>query len=222
MPTELQFLGQKINKLRLELGETMEQFGKRFNTSKGTVNNWEKGRNSPNKENLLLLSKLAKTSVEDFLFGVSKKDITDVYNQYFQEIPDQTKREFIKTYLSKNYTEELYDERFSNIVSIENKIKVAEDEYYFKQKMETLTTFEFLEYISEKMKLNLFDASLELESAIFDYSLIERIGDNEEEKDFLKILLWKISIQTESIQKVNEFLQKKANEHNLILSNPFR
>lgn len=42
-------LGDKIKRTRLDLGETMEQFGKRFGTSKGTVNNWEKGRNAPNR-----------------------------------------------------------------------------------------------------------------------------------------------------------------------------
>ncbi len=45
-------LGERIKVIRVSLGETMEQFGQRFNTSKGTVNNWEKGRNAPNKANL--------------------------------------------------------------------------------------------------------------------------------------------------------------------------
>lgn len=45
-------LGKQIRVIRVSLGETMEQFGQRFNTSKGTVNNWEKGRNAPNKANL--------------------------------------------------------------------------------------------------------------------------------------------------------------------------
>ncbi|WP_153058263.1 helix-turn-helix domain-containing protein, partial [Streptococcus suis] len=40
-----------------------------FNTSKGTVNNWEKGRNLPNKENLLKISSIGKTSVEELLYG---------------------------------------------------------------------------------------------------------------------------------------------------------
>ncbi|HGA1369507.1 TPA: helix-turn-helix domain-containing protein, partial [Streptococcus suis] len=40
-------LGERIKVIRVSLGETMEQFGERFNTSKGTVNNWEKGRNAP-------------------------------------------------------------------------------------------------------------------------------------------------------------------------------
>ena len=51
-------VGSRINDIRLSLGLSMEQFGKLFNTSKGTVNNWEKGRNLPNKENLLKIDPL--------------------------------------------------------------------------------------------------------------------------------------------------------------------
>lgn len=44
------FVRKQIRSLRLSLGETMEEFGTRFNTSKGTINNWEKGRNLPKKK----------------------------------------------------------------------------------------------------------------------------------------------------------------------------
>ncbi|HEM3198266.1 TPA: helix-turn-helix transcriptional regulator [Streptococcus suis 14A] len=52
-------LGERIRAIRVTMGETMEQFGKRFNTSKGTVNNWEKGRNAPNKANLKKIAELS-------------------------------------------------------------------------------------------------------------------------------------------------------------------
>lgn len=52
-------LGEQIKVIRVSLGETMEQFGQRFNTSKGTVNNWEKGRNAPNKANLKKIADLS-------------------------------------------------------------------------------------------------------------------------------------------------------------------
>ncbi|MFX3983366.1 helix-turn-helix domain-containing protein [Streptococcus suis] len=45
--------------MRLSLGETMEQFGQLFNNSKGTLNNWVKGRNAPNKANLKKISDLS-------------------------------------------------------------------------------------------------------------------------------------------------------------------
>ncbi|HEL2702345.1 TPA: helix-turn-helix transcriptional regulator [Streptococcus suis] len=57
-------LGERIKVIRVSLGETMEQFGQRFNTSKGTVNNWEKGRNAPNKANLKKIADLSDNSME--------------------------------------------------------------------------------------------------------------------------------------------------------------
>ncbi|CYW67299.1 XRE family transcriptional regulator [Streptococcus suis] len=57
-------LGERIKVIRVSLGETMEQFGQRFNTSKGTVNNWEKGRNAPNKANLKMIADLSDNPME--------------------------------------------------------------------------------------------------------------------------------------------------------------
>lgn len=208
-------LGNKIHSLRLELGETMEQFGKRFNTSKGTVNNWEKGRNSPNKENLLLLSKLAKTSVEDFLFGASKEDKENIYAQYYLKIEDSAKREFIKNYLSNDPVGDQLGEEANNLIRIEGRLKLAEEEYTFKQQIESQTTTDFLKSIEEKLKINLFNASLDLATAIHDYSLIEKIETNTE-KELLKTLLKRISIEAQSIQTINEMLQKKAKEFDLV------
>ena len=62
-----QNIGSKIKEIRLSLGESMEEFGKRFNTSKGTVNNWEKDRNFPNKANLKIIADIAGISVNKLL-----------------------------------------------------------------------------------------------------------------------------------------------------------
>ena len=62
-------VGQRIKDIRLEKGMSMEEFGKRFNTSKATVNNWEKGRNLPNKENLKIIADLAGMTVQKLLEG---------------------------------------------------------------------------------------------------------------------------------------------------------
>ncbi|WP_449458952.1 helix-turn-helix domain-containing protein [Streptococcus suis] len=69
MEIDNKLVGERIQNIRLRLGESMDKFGERFNTSKGTVNNWEKGRNLPNKENLLKISSIGKTSVEELLYG---------------------------------------------------------------------------------------------------------------------------------------------------------
>ena len=69
METNKKQVGMRIKDIRLSLGESMEEFGKRFDTSKGTVNNWEKGRNLPNKSNLLKIAKLGKMTPSDLLKG---------------------------------------------------------------------------------------------------------------------------------------------------------
>ena len=60
-------VGEEIKRIRLSRGETMEIFGERFGTSKGTVNNWEKGRNLPNKENLKAIADLGNITVEELI-----------------------------------------------------------------------------------------------------------------------------------------------------------
>ena len=59
--------GEQIKSIRLELGETLEEFGARFNTSKVTVFNWEKGRNLPNKSNLKKIAEIGGISVKALL-----------------------------------------------------------------------------------------------------------------------------------------------------------
>ena len=89
-------VGSRINDIRLSLGLSMEQFGKLFNTSKGTVNNWEKGRNLPNKENLLKISNLGDTTIEYILHG--------------------TMDEYIDNPITKLQTDLLADKSISNAV----------------------------------------------------------------------------------------------------------
>ena len=59
--------GEQIKSIRLELGETLEEFGERFNTSKATVFNWEKGRNLPNKSNLKKIAEIGGMPVKDLI-----------------------------------------------------------------------------------------------------------------------------------------------------------
>src|SRR5699024_11648454 len=61
----------RIKNIRLELRETLEEFGERFKTSKVTVFNWEKGRNLPNKTNLKKIAEVGNISVDELLKGHS-------------------------------------------------------------------------------------------------------------------------------------------------------
>lgn len=62
-----EIVGNRIKTIRRNLGLTMEQFGSELGTTKAVVNNWEKGRNLPNKANLLLIANIARTKVETLL-----------------------------------------------------------------------------------------------------------------------------------------------------------
>ena len=81
--------GEQIKSIRLELGETLEQFGERFNTSKATVFNWEKGRNLPNKYNLKKIAEIGGISVEELIathsLGERIKRIRVEYGDNLQE-----------------------------------------------------------------------------------------------------------------------------------------
>lgn len=62
-------VGQRIKKIRMDLGLSMEEFGERLKTSKGAVNNWEKGKNLPNNSRLVTIATLGKTTLEQLLYG---------------------------------------------------------------------------------------------------------------------------------------------------------
>lgn len=66
-------VGARIREIRLARGETMEEFGERFEARKGVVNNWEKGRNLPNKRRIKAIAGMANISVQELLYGMKEK-----------------------------------------------------------------------------------------------------------------------------------------------------
>lgn len=78
-------LGERIKSIRLELGLTMEEFGQLFQTSKGTVNNWEKGRNNPNKENLKEIANLKNITVNELLYGSIEERVQSAISSFLKE-----------------------------------------------------------------------------------------------------------------------------------------
>lgn len=61
-------LGQKIRDIRLRYGDTQAEFANRLGiSSKATVNNWEKGRNKPNKKKLKRISELGNITVDELI-----------------------------------------------------------------------------------------------------------------------------------------------------------
>lgn len=89
-------VGNRIKSIRLSKGLTMEEFGKHFQTSKGTINNWEKGRNLPNKENLLKIAEFGRISVNNLLYGDKAESLYN-WNK-------------VKTLMTKFFNNNLLDE----------------------------------------------------------------------------------------------------------------
>lgn len=122
-------LGKRIESIRLNKGLTMEEFGKLFNTSKGTVNNWEKGRNSPNKANLKAIADIGGITVNELL-GIkkyNKQEIIDAIHDDKMEliIKAKTIGENDPEYI-KNIDEQALDNIINAIESTEINFKTHE------------------------------------------------------------------------------------------------
>ena len=63
-------VGKRIEKIRENGNYSMEAFGKLINnSSRGTVNNWEKGKRTPNQDALEKIAVLGNTTVDKILYG---------------------------------------------------------------------------------------------------------------------------------------------------------
>lgn len=120
-------LANKIRSIRFSLGETMEEFGARFNTSKATINNWEKGRNKPNKNNLLIIANLGGLSVEELIMSNKqiyfKKRLKERILHYINHPIDEFRDEF------GTFLEQYQDEIFSRILNEASKISIDDLSY---------------------------------------------------------------------------------------------
>lgn len=63
-------LGQRIKEHRLNLGETMEEFGRRFNAHKSIVSKWEKDLTKPSIKRLRIMADDMNITVTELLNGV--------------------------------------------------------------------------------------------------------------------------------------------------------
>lgn len=65
-------LGQKIKNHRKNLGESMAEFGQRFNAKSGVVSNWENNKQKPNNKRLKLIADEMGLTVTELLNGSDK------------------------------------------------------------------------------------------------------------------------------------------------------
>lgn len=62
-------LGQKIKNHRKNLGESMAEFGQRFNAKSGVVSNWENNKQKPKNKRLKLIADEMGLTVTELLNG---------------------------------------------------------------------------------------------------------------------------------------------------------
>lgn len=60
-------VGTSIKSIRQSLGETLEEFGKRFGATKGNVSLWESDSSLPNNERLKQIANLGNITVDELL-----------------------------------------------------------------------------------------------------------------------------------------------------------
>lgn len=116
-------VGTRINEIRLSKGLTMKDFGEKIDSkvTKGTVNNWEKGRARPRKDRLKKIAELGQVSVNYILYGESKELNQELY-EYLKEKLDQ----YIFTYNSPRYNSEVLEE-YGNKMILKYKDYTFED-----------------------------------------------------------------------------------------------
>ena len=68
-------LGENILKLRKQQGLSQEQLSEKINVTRQTISNWELGETSPNPEQLKLLSKVLKVSIDTLLDNEIKEEL---------------------------------------------------------------------------------------------------------------------------------------------------
>lgn len=79
-------LGKRIKDIRVKLGLSMEDFGALLETSKGAVNNWEKGKNAPNNKRLKKIAELGKVSIDELMYGSLNSVIYNMMKE-FEDFP---------------------------------------------------------------------------------------------------------------------------------------
>lgn len=104
-----EYVGARIREIRLARGETLKEFGQLFGSSKGVVNNWEKGRNLPNKRRIKSIADMANISVQELLYGVKRYMyyITIAYRIYHVRRVDVIRKLYSSIELAQKAIEEM-------------------------------------------------------------------------------------------------------------------
>jgi len=104
MEVDKKAVGLRIKSIRISRGFNMEEFGKLVNnTSKGAVNNWEKGINLPNAERLSIIARLGDISVNELLYGDLINYVYSLAEDFKQNPPDKESQDSLANMSEEQY-----------------------------------------------------------------------------------------------------------------------
>ncbi len=95
-------LGNKLKELRKSRGLTQDDIAAKFNLSRGSVSNWEKGRRKPSIKQLEVLANFYNVSLDFFAEETSTNEVVDVLERAKNLLKDDN--------VPTSQKEELYQE----------------------------------------------------------------------------------------------------------------
>ncbi|MGO4994949.1 helix-turn-helix domain-containing protein [Jeotgalibaca porci] len=148
MEVDKKEVGSRIKKVRLDLGEKTEDFGKHFSpvANRSLVSAWENGRYLPNAERLKKIAELGSISVEELLYG----SLDDLANRLLSELErdlvekDELNKGVIELIIN-DINSRMFPKLFPRGAKDAESLK-KEFEEYKKDAIDTWTDFEKLDY----------------------------------------------------------------------------
>ena len=206
-------LGQRIKKIRLNLGENLETFGSRFGANRGLVSAWENGRFIPNPERLLTIATLGNMSVDELLYGSFRYNIITFLTMFEVMLKED-----------KSVPTELHD---SILKSVKNRYfdsdgNLIEDWYHYDSLEDLIKSFNDYAFriikmakkgtLKEEAILSSFITNIENAfSEFLDYYKLSSINDNSETSSIPEDIL-----NEELKDKVSELTLEYLNKLNEI------
>ncbi|MGL5042625.1 MAG: helix-turn-helix domain-containing protein [Fusobacteriaceae bacterium] len=99
---------ERLKKLRLQKGLTLEELGKQVNIAKSGVYKWENGQSQPNQQTLLLLAKIFNTTVSYLLGETNTPERNQDWKYYYNKLLENNPNNSIHFYNAEDLIEEDY------------------------------------------------------------------------------------------------------------------
>ncbi|MGW7889948.1 helix-turn-helix domain-containing protein [Staphylococcus xylosus] len=114
------FIGNKIRLYRNSMNLTQDQLGKKLDTKKATISNYETGYRTPQQDDLFEIAKALNISIDD-LFPERQKESNNIATIYNQLTPP---RKNVVLDLAEHQLEEQQNDNVTSINNYKNKISV--------------------------------------------------------------------------------------------------